>query len=121
MRKSLAFAACLALAWVISPGPAYAFQQTPTAPAPKASIEANDVNGKERTFDLELTESDVNVASKGKKRRIPGLGSLGVLPKMNFGLELLYSSEAPEDKSVPAAGDTDQDELTILGKVKRRF
>lgn len=121
MRKVLALTAGLLAAWVIGPGPAFAFQKTPSAPPPKASIEARDVNGAERTFDLELTDSDVKAAAKSSKPGIPGLRSLGVLPNMNFGLELLYSSETPEDQTAPAAKDTDQDEIKIFGTVKRRF
>ncbi len=57
----------------------------------------------------------------GTEVRIPGLGKLGVLPKMDFGLELLYG--ASESKTVepaenPAAND---DDLRIRGTVKHRF
>lgn len=55
---------------------------------------------------------------------IPGLGQLGVLPKMDFGLELLYGANG---KSKPEAEPNGQpqlpadDELTIRGSVKKTF
>ena len=121
MRRTLALTAGLVMAWVIGSGPAAAFQQGPAAPSAGASIEASDVNGPERTFDLELTESDVKAAAKSGKPGIPGLRSFGVLPNMNFGLELLYSLEKTEDQRAPTTADTDQDEIKIFGTVKRRF
>lgn len=58
-------------------------------------------------------------AAEGTEVSIPGLGRLGVLPKMDFGLELLYGANEPkpqaEEREVPA------DELTIRGTVKRTF
>jgi hypothetical protein len=60
--------------------------------------------------------------SKGTEVRIPGLGKLGVLPKMDFGLELLYGA-APEPKSESARPDTtsEDSDLRIRGTVKHRF
>jgi hypothetical protein len=58
------------------------------------------------------------VASKGTEVRIPGLGRLGVLPKMDFGLELLYGASEPkpaEEDQAPA------DDLTIRGTIKHPF
>ncbi len=58
----------------------------------------------------------------GTEIRIPGLGKLGTLPKMDFGLELLYGAaegkpaQEPENQGL----DSDQD-LTIRGSVKHRF
>lgn len=59
----------------------------------------------------------------GTEIRIPGLGKLGTLPKMDFGLELLYGAA---DSKAPAAQDpapsTDpNDDLTIRGSVKHKF
>lgn len=58
----------------------------------------------------------------GAKVFLPGLGTLGVLPKLDFGLELLYgATETPDaeprvDELLP--GDED---LMIRGRVKHRF
>jgi hypothetical protein len=57
-------------------------------------------------------------AVRGTEVTIPGLGKLGVLPKMNFGLELLYgAAESKTQQEEPAEGDG----LTIRGSVKHRF
>lgn len=52
--------------------------------------------------------------------RIPGLGELGVLPKMNFGLELLYG-QGESREAVTKPQDAPLDELTIRGSVKHNF
>ncbi len=59
---------------------------------------------------------------KGTEVRIPGLGKLGVLPKMDFGLELLYGA-AQEPKADSARPDTtrEDEDLRIRGTVKHRF
>lgn len=57
----------------------------------------------------------------GTEIRIPGLGKLGTLPKMDFGLELLYgAAEGKPAAQDPVPQDPDQ-ELTIRGSVKHRF
>ena len=56
-------------------------------------------------------------AGTGTEIRIPGIGKLGVLPKLDFGLELLYGAGRPmlkEEDAVP-------DDLIIRGSVKKRF
>lgn len=60
-------------------------------------------------------------AAAGTEVRIPGLGKLGVLPKMDFGLELLYG--AAESKSQEPRPDTTSEDgdLRIRGTVKHRF
>jgi hypothetical protein len=54
----------------------------------------------------------------GTEVRIPGFGKVGVLPKLDFGLELLYgATEAqgrPEEKSEPS-------DVQIRGTLKHRF
>lgn len=55
--------------------------------------------------------------------RIPGIGTLGTLPKMDFGLELLYG--ATEDNSsaraAPDSGLDENQDLMIRGSVKHKF
>lgn len=52
---------------------------------------------------------------------IPGIGKLGVLPKMDFGLELLYG--VAEEKQPEAQGplENQPEDLTIRGSVKHKF
>ena len=58
----------------------------------------------------------------GTEVRIPGLGKLGVLPKMDFGLELLYGAAAePKAEAVSLGQSSVDDDLRIRGTVKHRF
>src|SRR5262245_42958815 len=82
-------------------------QKAPAAPvleAPKGGI-ADPVKG-------------LNLQTPGTEVRIPGLGTVGVLPKLDFGLELLYG--ANEQRGLPQ-DKTDPDDVQIRGTIKHRF
>lgn len=105
----------LALA-LVSP-PAHAFQEqggtAPVAPAPSAEG-AKPAAPAEKSVEF----SAPPVEDTGTEVRIPGLGKLGVLPKMDFGLELLYGandSKQPEPVEPPA------EDLTVRGTIKHNF
>lgn len=72
---------------------------------------------------LDLRDTGVSVAPpSGVEVRIPGLGKLGVLPKFDFGLELLYGLS--EDKSRDQEGQlptAPSDDVQIRGSLKHRF
>ncbi len=56
----------------------------------------------------------------GVEIRIPGLGQLGVLPKLDLGLELLYgASEHKSSDSLAVNGGSD--DMAIKGTLRRRF
>ena len=111
-------AGCLstaALAFQESAGGVATGQQspTPTAPAtPGAGLNLKD------------TGTSVDPAAGGVEVRIPGLGKLGVLPKFDFGLELLYGANEQKDgqtqqqQGSPAAVP---DDVQIRGSLKHRF
>src|SRR5262245_33886038 len=42
---------------------------------------------------LSLTTPEFQLTTPGTEVRIPGIGKVGVLPKLDFGLELLYGNE----------------------------
>jgi hypothetical protein len=48
--------------------------------------------------------------------QIPGMGSVGVLPKLDFGLELLYTP-----RQEPVQEDNSKDDVLIKGTLKHRF
>jgi hypothetical protein len=121
------------VAWVAVAGvcgflvqPVFGFQETtvgggdPPAqgrPAPSEPKAAPATGG--NPLNLSLPEIGAG-KSTGTEVRIPGLGTVGVLPKLDFGLELLYGAAeqkgvAPEDRTQP---DTD---LQIRGTIKHRF
>jgi hypothetical protein len=66
---------------------------------------------------LNLKVPEVSLG-QGTEVRIPGLGTVGVLPKLDFGLELLYGATdtrgRPDDKSEPS-------DVQIRGTIKHRF
>jgi hypothetical protein len=57
----------------------------------------------------------------GTEIRIPGLGKLGTLPKMDFGLELLYGAADGKPTQDPLPDEKDNQDLTIRGTVKHNF
>ena len=64
--------------------------------------------------------SKVKSTSDGQSISIPGLGTVGGLPKMDFGLELLYGNKTPEEVvREPEAGESD--DFRIRGSIKHRF
>lgn len=111
----------LGFALAIASSAAGAFQEQRTggasvvAPAAQAPVDGKDLN----------LGTDSAVAAKpatGTEVRIPGLGKLGVLPKMDFGLELLYgAAEAAKSPEAQQGTAGDQDDLTIRGTLKHRW
>ncbi len=68
----------------------------------------------------DLSKSETTSApSAGTEVRIPGLGKLGVLPKMDFGLELLYGAADP--KQADTTPEAPADGVVVRGTVKHRF
>jgi hypothetical protein len=68
--------------------------------------------------DLSMSET-TSAPSAGTEVRIPGLGKLGVLPKMDFGLELLYGAADP--KQPETSPEPPADGVVVRGTVKHRF
>jgi len=103
---------------------AFQEQQKNTGPvaapvAPVAPVQGTTPSGKP---ELKLDIPDVTGGKSGTEIRIPGLGKLGVIPKMDFGLELLYggnekSRAAPEVDT----SDSKDGELAIRGSIRHRF
>lgn len=75
--------------------------------------------------DLKLEGDVAAPASRstgGTEVRIPGLGKLGILPKMDFGLDLLYgAADQQRQATTPADKPEETDGLTIRGSVKHKF
>lgn len=103
-------------------GPAaWAFEETKGGVASGQQPAARSTPAAGTQLDLGTSEAPTG-KSAGTEVRIPGLGKLGVLPKLDFGLELLYGvnedRRLEEDKSRPDASD---DGVQIRGTVKHRF
>ena len=56
--------------------------------------------------------------SADKEIRVPGLGTIGVLPKLDFGLELLYGASGQPGSPIEDKQDTG---AQIRGTLKYRF
>lgn len=72
---------------------------------------------------LDLRDTGVSIApTTGVEVRIPGLGKLGVLPKFDFGLELLYGVNEQKAQETERQGQTlPVDDMQIRGSLKHRF
>lgn len=70
---------------------------------------------------LEMPDSAGSKTS-GTEIRIPGLGKLGVIPKMDFGLELLYGANQKERPAPELnANESPDGEFAIRGSIRHRF
>ena len=104
--------------------PALAFQegkQEATGDKPAAAVSGAEVP---KTVDpgkgLSLKMPEVSIGKgTGTEVRIPGIGKVGVLPKLDFGLELLYG--ATETKGVPEERTEPPADVQIRGTIKHRF
>lgn len=115
MRSRTAiYAALLSAGVLIGTGPVHAFQETAPQTLPGASkvLPAPDV-----TFDVEN-----KLGKKRDTRKKSGFRSLDVLPKsLDFGLELLYGAQTPQESTGQTLDNLLTDDMTIRGTIKRRF
>ena len=68
-------------------------------------------------LNLNLPGSDAGKGS-GIEVRIPGVGAVGALPKLDFGLELLYGANEPVGVR---PDDRPPSDVQIRGTIKHRF
>ena len=110
----------IGIAWLCLSGTAAAaFQETTGGKAtPQAPVE--QAPGA-KVLDPGSSSAAPAGKTSGTEVRIPGLGTLGVLPKLDFGLELLYGVN--EDKRLePEKGAVEADDgVQIRGTLKHRF
>jgi len=96
---------------------ALAFQeQGAAAPVTPAPSEAKPAAPAEKNLDFSAPQ--VENRDAGTEVSIPGLGKLGVLPKMDFGLELLYGAN---DSKQPDPVEPPAEDLTVRGTLKHNF
>ncbi len=93
---------------------AYAFQETEIVVKSEPLV-SGSINKSKSEFN-----SPKSVVPESEERtsiRIPGLGVVGTVPKLNFGLELLYRDE--EEAGI--VGQSEPDDLSIKGTLKHKF
>ncbi len=116
MKTVRTWVAGVLLAGVSSAALAFDVQQGAQAPG---APEAKAAPAAEAPLGADLTMTETSKAPVGTEVRIPGLGKLGVLPKMDFGLELLYG--AADSKQQEATPEQSPDGVVVRGTVKHRF
>jgi hypothetical protein len=112
----------LGAALVISGSSALAFQEQNAGSVPQAApSQEQAAPAAPATGGVEFA-TPVPKDEGGTEVRIPGLGTLGVLPKMDFGLELLYGANDGKTDAAPTdPQETAPVDLMIRGTVKHNF
>jgi len=121
MKRPMLFTIVLAALGLFAPAVSAFQENTPAATekpaAAVAPVEVPKAPEPGKNLSLKVPELSIGQGT-GTEVRIPGFGKVGVLPKLDFGLELLYgateSKGLPQDKSEP--GD-----VQIRGTIKHRF
>jgi hypothetical protein len=111
MRRSVIIAGLLVLP--LGGTPALAFQEMPEPPpadVPAATPQLGPLQ-------LGTPGGSVPETEQG------GLSMFGytVLPKFDFGLDVMYGQDRPQLDLSPPITDEESGDVTVLGKVKRRF
>jgi hypothetical protein len=119
MRRIRQLAVTVALLLASCPAMAFDVQQGGKAPAKEPPAAAPSLTDKDLGANFAISEP--GKTGNGTEVRIPGIGKLGVLPKMDFGLELLYGAAEQKRLEEPAEAAEQPDELMIRGTVKHRF
>lgn len=92
--------------------PALAFQETQVV-----VTEEPLVSGSTAKSQFQNSENSRPKSEDRTSIRIPGLGVVGSVPKLNFGLELLYKDE--EEAGI--VGKSEPDDMSIKGTMKHKF
>lgn len=118
----------LGLALALLATPVHAFEETKQKVAPPdkaaAGAAAGEGQGQPKVpLNIDGTGTSIDPApSTGSDIRIPGLGKLGVWPKLDFGLELLYGGRDSSKVDEPGRGVPDSsDGMQIKGHIKHRW
>ena len=109
-----------ALGLLVASVPALAFQESKVSgdKPEQAPLTAPQLTLPEQKPGVSLSSPEVaGRDSKGTEIRLPGMGKLGVLPKLDFGLDVLYG--ANEDRK--ALPNQKEEELTVRGSIKHKF
>ena len=111
MRRSVFIAGIVALS--LGGAPALAFQEMPEPPPADVPVATPQLGP------LQLGTPGGSVAETEQG----GLSMFGytVLPKFDFGLDVMYGQDQPQLDLSPPITDEESGDVTVLGKVKRRF
>lgn len=109
--------------WAMGSVTAHAFEQQQAAPqAPMTAAPVTVPADPTMSLDEKVNESEPQ--KKGRGFKLPGIGRLSV-PELNFGLDLMYGTSETSETDLGFSSDSSdsigEEEITIMGKVKRRF
>jgi hypothetical protein len=119
MRRLIAIAG-LTAALLIGGAPAFAFQETPVPPATPGEA------APQATPSAQPLQLGTPAGAVAPNEQQGGLNLFGytVLPKLNFGLDVLYGQDQQQlQLGAPSGLDAleENGDVSVLGKVKRRF
>jgi hypothetical protein len=112
MGRALAIAMGVMVALLA--GPALAFEETPEAPPQQTSVVAPETKAP-----VAELQSPSTGGAEGSKKIGVSLFSFGLMPKLDIGLEVLYGDQPQQLQQGPI--EDEAQDVTVLGKVKRRF
>jgi hypothetical protein len=115
MRRHLAIVGLIATL-PLGSVPAFAFQEQPVPP-PSAAVEATP---QAKGAPLQLGTPGVTANPKTDTGGVKVFGH-NLFPKLDFGLELLYGQDEQPMQLDQGPSFDDQQDVTVLGKVKRHF
>ena len=115
MRRPLVIVGVTA-ALCFDAGPAFAFQETPEPPPQPQAGAAPQATPTPLGLGNPTAPAVPDHAHKGVT-----LFGYTILPKLDFGLELLYGQEQQQLDLQQGPTFDDNGDVTVLGKVKRRF
>ena len=124
MRYFSGLVGAIAALALLAPVTANAFQQERVGGATNTEATTQVAPSDDDKTLQELTGSNLAGQALPKQKQgtelsIPGLGTVGVIPRMDFGLELLYGEKADVQESPQPEADSDG--LRIRGSIKHRF
>ena len=114
MRRLLAIATGVTA--LLLAGPAFAFEQTPAAPPQTANNAAPAAKAPAVELGAPAAADEQSKTSLGAK-----VLGFGILPKLDFGLELLYGDKQQQLQLEQGGLSDENDDLTVLGKINRHF
>jgi hypothetical protein len=123
-EAALAFSIALSLAQQITQ--ASAFSTEPVAP-PSANMQQNPAAqlGQPTVPQVDVNDPLALKQTEGTDVKIPGLGTLGTIPKVDFGLELLYGpktgAEAMQLEQRMPESDMQKSDMQIKGTFTHKF
>lgn len=100
--------------------PAFAFTETQVGKGAPSAAPAQSTPAPAQSGVQLGTPDDASKDQKGTEVRIPGLGKLGVLPKLDFGLDILYGASDDKRREEPPQSGRSED-MTVHGTIKHKF